>query len=141
MEETHGDPEENWRGLKERRLLSNIYVKQRIKVMIGEEMSAGRDIGKRGSVRLSSIACTLQQLLEDLVKNCFLNTGSVNIGGRRIKCIRFVDYIAWQAEVERMLKNMLVELNDRCEDYGKEINISKTKPGFRNKTKEDRHTN
>ena len=28
---------------------------------------------------------------------------------------------------ESMLKNMLMELNDRCEDYGMKINISKTK--------------
>ena len=26
-----------------------------------------------------------------------------------------------------MLKNMLMELNDRCEDYGMKININKTK--------------
>ena len=31
------------------------------------------------------------------------------------------------AEDERMLKNMLMELNDRCEDYGVKININKTK--------------
>ena len=31
---------------KERRLLSNLYMKQRIKVRIGEEMSEGIEIGK-----------------------------------------------------------------------------------------------
>ena len=31
------------------------------------------------------------------------------------------------AEDERMLKNMLMELNERCEDYGMKININKTK--------------
>ena len=30
------------------------------------------------------------------------------------------------AEDERMLKNMLMELNDRCEDYGMKINKCKT---------------
>ena len=47
--------------------------------------------------------------LEDLMKNCFLNTGDVNIRGRK------------------MLKNVLMELNYRCEDYGMNININKTK--------------
>ena len=61
------------------------------------------------------------------MKNCFLNTGDINIGGRRIKCIRFADNMALLAEDERMLKNMLMELNERCEDYGMKINISKTK--------------
>ena len=62
------------------------------------------------------------------MKNCFLKTGGVNIEGRRIKCIRFADDMALLAEDENMLKNMLMELNDRCEDYGMNINISKTKP-------------
>ena len=46
---------------------------------------------------------------------------------RRIKCIRFADDMALLAEDERMLKNMLVELNERCEDYGMKINLNKTK--------------
>ena len=37
------------------------------------------------------------------------------------------DDMALLAEDERMLKNMLVELNERCEDYGMKINISETK--------------
>ena len=65
--------------------------------------------------------------LEDLMKNCFPITGVVNIGGRRIKCIRFADNMALLAEDERMLKKMLMEVNERCEDYGMKINISKAK--------------
>ena len=65
--------------------------------------------------------------LEDLIKNCFLYTGGVNIGGRRIKCIRFADDMALLAEDKRILKNMLIELNERCEDYGMKININKAK--------------
>ena len=61
------------------------------------------------------------------MKNCFLNTGGVNIGGRRIKCIRFSDDMALLAEDERILNNMLMEPNDRCEDFGMKININKTK--------------
>ena len=63
--------------------------------------------------RMSSIAYTLQNFyLEDLMNNFFLNTGGVNIGGRRIKSIRFADDMAMLAEEERKLKNMLMELND-----------------------------
>ena len=35
--------------------------------------------------------------------------------------------MALLAEDERMLKNMLMELNEICEGYGMKINISKTK--------------
>ena len=65
--------------------------------------------------------------LEDLMKNCFPNTGGVNIGGRRVKCIRFSDDMALLAEDERILKNMLMEVNKRFEVYGMKINISKSK--------------
>ena len=61
------------------------------------------------------------------MENCFPNTRGVNIGGRRIKCIRFADDMALLEEDERMLKNMLMELNEICEDYGMKINVSKTK--------------
>ena len=49
------------------------------------------------------------------------------MGGRRFKCIRFADDMALLAEDEMMLKNMLMELNERCEEYGMKININKTK--------------
>ena len=48
-------------------------------------------------------------------------------GGRRIKCIRFTDDMALLADDERMLKNTLMELNDRCDDYRMKININNTK--------------
>ena len=58
---------------------------------------------------MSSIAYTLQHLLEDsIIKNCFLNSGRVNIGGRRIKCIRFANDMALLAEDEKILKNMMM---------------------------------
>ena len=53
--------------------------------------------------------------------------GGVNIGGRRIKCIILADDMALLAEDERMLKDVQMELNDRCEAYGMKININKTK--------------
>ena len=52
------------------------------------------------------------------MKNSFLNTGGLNIEGR-MKYIRFADDMALLAEYKRMLKNMLMELNDRCEDEDK----------------------
>ena len=96
---------------------SNLYMKQRIEVTIEEEMTQGKEIG-RGVRQGCPLSPTLFNIyLEDLLKNCFPNTGGVNIGGRRIKCIRFADDMALLAEDERMLKNMLMELNNRREDY------------------------
>ena len=75
---------------------------------------------------MSSVTYTLQHLLRRFNEKLFPDTEEVNIEGRRIKCIRFVDNIALLVEDERMLKNMLMELNDRCEDYGMKININNT---------------
>ena len=77
---------------------------------------------------MSSIAYTLQHLIGRLNEELlYMNTEIVNIGGRRIKCIRFADDMVLIAEYKTILKNNLMELNDRCEDYGMLININKTK--------------
>ena len=90
-------------------------------------MSEGRQIGKGVRQRCPLSSSLFNIYLEDLMKNCFMNTGGVNIGEGRIKCIRFADDMALLAEDERKLKNLLMELNDRCEDYGTKININKMK--------------
>ena len=71
------------------------------------------------------VSFILFNILKYLMKNCFLNTGGVNIEGRRNKGIRFSDDMALLAEDERMLKNMLMELKERCEDYGMKIHVDK----------------
>ncbi|KAJ4431417.1 hypothetical protein ANN_20014 [Periplaneta americana] len=45
----------------------------------------------------------------------------VIVGGRRIKCIRFADDMALLAKEETILRNMLLELNDSCEQYGMKV--------------------
>ena len=76
---------------KERRLISNLYLKQRVRVKIGEEMTEGSEIG-RGVRQECCLSPTLFNIyLEELLKKCFLNKGGIVIGGRRIKCIKFAD--------------------------------------------------
>ena len=126
---------------KEMRLLSNLYMKQRIKVRIGGEISEGREIG-RGYGKDSSVAFTLQHLLGRFNEELFPEHGGCIHRRKKNKCVRFADDMALLAEDERMLKNMLMELNERCEDYGMNINIRKTKAMvIGRKTKEDRYTN
>ena len=72
---------------------------------------------------MSPIAYTLQYLLGRVNEELFPEHGGVNIEGRIIECIRFSDDMAFLAEDERMLKNMLMGLNQRCKVYGMKINI------------------
>ena len=62
-----------------------------------------------------SVSYNLERLLERLNEELFPEHGGVHIAGRRIKCIRFAEDMAFLAEDERMLKNILIELNGRCE--------------------------
>ena len=73
-------------------------MKQRIKVRIGEEMSEGREIGIEVRQGCPPSPTLFRIYLEDLMKNCFPNTGGVNIAGRRIKCIGFAHDMALLAE-------------------------------------------
>ena len=103
-------------------------MKQRINVKIGEEMSEGREIG-RGVWQGCPLSPTLFTIyLQDLKKNCFLNMGGCKHRRKKNQVHKICDDMALLAEDERMLKNMLMELNERCEDYGMKINISKMKP-------------
>ncbi|KAJ4434652.1 hypothetical protein ANN_23217 [Periplaneta americana] len=86
----------NW---KDRRLFIHLYMK-RVTVRIGKEMSEGSEIGKG-------------------------NMGRVKVGGRRIKCIRFADDMALLAKEETILSDMLLELNDSCEQCGMKIDANK----------------
>ena len=76
---------------------------------------------------MSSVAYILQYLPRRFNEELFPEHGGCKHRGRRIKCIIIADDMALLAEDERMLKNMLMDLNERCEDYGMKINISKTK--------------
>ena len=56
--------------------------------------------------------------------------------------VKICDDMALLAEDERMLENMLLELNERCDDHGMKINKNKTKAMvIGKKTKEDTHAN
>ena len=70
------------------------------------------------------MAYTLQHLLGRLNEELFPEHGRKK---NKVAYIRFADDMALLPEDERMLKNMLIELNGRCEDYGMKININKTK--------------
>ncbi|KAJ4440052.1 hypothetical protein ANN_08183 [Periplaneta americana] len=61
--------------------------------------------------------------------------GGVTVGGRRIKYLRFADEKRLLAEDEIILRDMLLELYESCEQYGMKIDVNKTKPMVTGKKK------
>lgn len=112
---------------KERRLIQNLYVQQKVRIRIGNVMSEGSSIGR--GVRQG---CCLSPLLfnvylEEIIAKGLDGKRGICIGGKRIECIRFADDMVLLAESERTANNMLKDLNEACVEYGMQINTAKTK--------------
>ena len=96
-------------------------MKQRIKVRIGEDKFEG------GTERVSSIAYTLQHLFGRFKEELFPEHRGCKNRRKKNQVHNIAVNMALLAADERILKNMLMEINDRCEDYGMKINIRNTK--------------
>ena len=62
-----------------------------------------------------------------MINECIDGTRGINIGGKRMECIRFADDMVLLAENEDIVNKMLEDLNNKCEEYGMKINKKKTK--------------
>ena len=112
---------------KERRLIKELYLNQKAKVKIGEEISEEIGLG-RGVRQGCCLSPTLFNMyLEEIIGECFNGEKGVNMGGRRVECIRFADDMVVLSESEDELRNMMQGLNETCKKYGMRINIKKTK--------------
>ena len=92
---------------KERRLIRNLYMNQRVRVRLGEEVTGKSELGK-GVRQGCCLSPTLFNIyLEEIVKQGLLNEDGVFVGDRRVKCIRFADDMALLAESETKINEML----------------------------------
>ena len=66
----------------------------------------------------------LERIMEEALEN---HDGSVSIGGRKITNLRFADDIDGLAGSEEELKNLVRNLDEKCEAEGMEISAEKTK--------------
>lgn len=111
----------------ERRLIADLYMNQKVKVRIGEELTEEIGMG-RGVRQGCCISPTLFNIyLEEIIEDAFDGTRGVTIGGRKIECIRFADDQVILAESKEEVKEMLSDLNRKCLEYGMKINKKKTK--------------
>ena len=66
----------------------------------------------------------LERIMEEALEN---HAGSVSIGGRKITNLRFADDIDGLAGSEEELRNLVSNLDEKCEAAGMEISAEKTK--------------
>ncbi|KAJ4427601.1 hypothetical protein ANN_25249 [Periplaneta americana] len=82
--------------------------------------------GSLAEKKLPSEGCTGRNGERENSSGQKKNMGGVLVGVR-IKCIRFADDLVLLTEEEMILRDILLELNDNCEQYGMKINANKTK--------------
>src|SRR6218665_1169241 len=113
---------------KDRRLIGNLYMGQKIRVKIEGEFSEPGSIGRgmRQGCPFSPILFNLY--IEELVREALQNSEEgVKVGGKLIKALRFADDQAMVAGKEDDLQRMMDSLNKTTTEYGMKINTKKTK--------------
>ena len=115
----------DWR---ERRLIGNLYMGQRVKIRIDGEYSEPGKIGRgvRQGCPLSPILFNIY--IEEIIRETLeeMEEG-IKVGGRMVKALRFADDQAMLASSQEGLQRMMDHLNKISMDYEMKINIKKTK--------------
>ncbi|KAJ4431050.1 hypothetical protein ANN_19643 [Periplaneta americana] len=85
---------------------------------------------REDTTKILFIIYSLQQLLEEFGEELFSEHGRNKGRRKKNKCIGFADDMALLAEEDTILRDMLLKLNDSCEQYGMKINSKKWKNIF-----------
>jgi len=114
----------DWR---ERRLISKVYMDQRIKVRLdrGETRSVQIRRGVRQGCCLSPILFNL--FSECLTKEALDELGDFNIGGQIIQTVKYADDLELMTKEETVLQGMIDKLIEIGRCCGMEMNVEKTK--------------
>ena len=121
----------DWR---ERRLISKLYMDQRVKVRLdrGETRSVQIGRGVRQGCCLSPSLFNLYS--EYLAKEALDGLGDFNIGGQIIQTAKYADDLVLMAKEETVLQGMIDKLTEIGRCYGMEMEVEKNKSNENFKT-------
>jgi len=113
----------DWR---ERRLISNLYMVQSVKVRLnrGETRSVKIGRGVRQGCCLSPVLFNLYS--ECLTKEALEGFGDFKIGGQIIHTVKYADDLVVLAKEEKVLRDMTDKVIEIGRCYGMEMNVEKT---------------
>ena len=114
----------DWR---ERRLISKLYMEQKVKVRLDRGLTRSVQIGRgvRQGCRLSPIL--FKFCSECLNKEALDGLGDFNIGGQIIQTVKYADALMLIAKEETVLQDMIDKLIVTGRYYGMEMNVEKQK--------------
>jgi len=116
------DTDIDWR---EKRLISNMYMAQSVKVRLnrGETRSVKIGRGVRQGYCLSPILFNLYS--ECLTKEALEGLGDFKIGGKIIHTVKYADDLVLLAKEEKVLQDMIDKIIEIGRCYGMEMNVEK----------------
>ena len=119
---------------RERRLISNLYMAQRVKVRLnrGETRSVKIGRGVRQGCCLSPILFNLYS--ECLTKVALEGFGDFKRGGKINHTVKYADDLVLLAKEEKVLQDMFDKLIEIGGCYGMEMNVEKNKSNENFKT-------
>ena len=114
----------DWR---ERRLISKLYIEQKVKVQLDQGETRSVQIGRGVRQR-----CCLSPILFNLYSECLTKEavdglGDFSIGGKIIQSVKYADDLVLIAKEEKVLQSMIDKLIEIGRYYGMEMNMEKTK--------------
>ena len=112
---------------RERRLISKLYMEQRVKVRLDRGETRSVQIG-RGVRQGCCLSPTLFNLYSEyLAKEALNGLEDLNIGGQIIQTVKYVDDLVLMAKEETVLQGMFDKLIEIGRCYGMEMNVEKNK--------------
>jgi len=113
----------DWR---ERKLISNLYMAQSVKVRLNRGKT--RSVKIEEELEKDAVSPILFNLYSEcLTREALEGFGDFKIGGQIIQTVKSADDLVLLAKEEKVLQDMIDKLTESGRCYGMEMNVEKTK--------------